>query len=138
MAVTPQKQWRMSSLDAPKPGLSGGVHLNIRSIWSNIDDFKLWLMQVLQELRKDGHEEILEQIIYLLHRLWENGNTILHQGKFLSPEAESANIHNGHYLHSVLSSTCNRKEPQIISIHDLLPSSSSLSSSDWLILLVKH
>lgn len=56
-------------------------------------------MQVLQSLANDNLFHIIKQIIFLLHRLWESRNTILHQGRTTSVISDMKHIHNYYSFH---------------------------------------
>ena len=77
-------------------------NLTIRNIWPNFESFTLWLMQVLQELWKDGHSSTVELIILLLYDLWHSRNQSLHQGKRLPPVQGMVLLQQEHHLHSTI------------------------------------
>lgn len=55
---------------------------------------------MIQMLQKDNTTNVMQQIIYLLHFLWEDRNTSLHQGRLYSPMETKDYIINVWYFHN--------------------------------------
>lgn len=99
-------------------------------------------MQVLQELQKDDNTLIMEHIIFLLNRIWNNRNNVLHQGKSCTPEKEMQLIQQDHNFHIAISHKGKVKESgskiPISKAQGNTPSSSTASNMDWIIIMDKY
>lgn len=77
--------------------------LNIRADWQDFETFSFWLKRTLQVLANDNLFQIVKQMIFLLHRLWERRNSILHKGPASPVLSDMQYIHHSSNFHDLIS-----------------------------------